>query len=278
MSDGKSSDGNVGDGGGAALSGGWSTGSWEDKIVVAAHVYRELDAVLEALRLVGVPDERLVPLYSSELDGPEEAGAARGIGARAAGLVLAGGADVDPEYYGEEVIPWARVAIEPARDEMEFALLEGARESRTPVWGICRGIQVLNVFLGGSLWQDLPTQVANSLMHHVPAPRDVLVHKVRVLPRGRGTALGGILEREPAWVNSRHHQSIKDLAEGLIPVAASADGLLEAAVLEGDEWWVEGVEWHPENLMPMAQQRAMAHRFVDAVSARAPRGRGGGGA
>jgi len=233
-----------------------------DKVVVAAHERREAAAVLEALRLVGVAGERLLPLYSE--DGPVDAAAAV---AQAAGLVLAGGGDLNPAYYGEKPLPGVQISLQPGRDEMEWALLAGARDAHLPVWGICRGMQVLNVFLGGNLWQDLPIQVAGSVMHQMAHPRDALVHRVEVVPAGRGTGLGQLLGRETALVNSRHHQGVRRLAEDLIPVATAPDGLLEAAVLRSDEWWVEAVEWHPENLMPMPQQRALAHRFVDAVEA-----------
>jgi putative glutamine amidotransferase len=232
-------------------------------VVLGAGVPRESQVVVEALESLGVGRERQRVFHSADGIG----GAAEAV-AGAAGLVLCGGADVHPSYYGEEVLPWARVAIEPRRDEMEWAMLEAAREARVPVWGICRGIQVLNVFLGGSLWQDLPTQVSNSMFHHLSAPTDALIHTVEVTPEGRGTALGEVLAREPALVNSRHHQAVKGLAPGLVPVAVTADGLVEAVVLADGGWWVEALEWHPENLMPMPQQRAVAQRFVDAVERR----------
>ncbi len=229
-------------------------------VVLAAGVPRESVVVVEALGALGVGPDRLRLFHSAEgIEGAAEAVAG------AAGLVLCGGADVHPSHYGEEVLPWARVAIQPERDEMEWAMLAAARAARVPVWGICRGIQVLNVYLGGTLWQDLPTQLSNALFHHLAAPLDALIHPVEVTAPGRGTALGEVLGREPALVNSRHHQAIKDVAPGLVPVAASADGLVEAVVLDDPEWWVEAVEWHPENLVAMAQQRAVAQRFADAV-------------
>jgi putative glutamine amidotransferase len=232
-----------------------------DKVVVIAHERRESEAVLDALKLVGVPGDRLLPLYTE--DGPVDAAAAV---AQATGLVLAGGGDLDPAYYQETPLPGVQISVQPGRDEAEWALLAGARDAHLPVWAICRGMQMLNVFLGGDLWQDLPTQVAGSVMHQLAHPRDALVHRVEVLPAGRETGLGELLARETALVNSRH-QGVRRLGAELVPVAAAPDGLLEAVVLDSDAWWVEAVEWHPENLMPMPQQRALAHRFLDAMTA-----------
>jgi putative glutamine amidotransferase len=219
----------------------------------------------DALKAVGVPAERIrvVTPAGSSPDG------ARELAGRAAGLVLCGGVDVAPERYGEEVLPYGNVEVLPERDELEWSLLDAARESLLPVWGVCRGIQVLNVYLGGSLWQDLPTQLPSEVGHSVSQPPDALVHTVRVLEPEM--PLGTVLAREPALVNSRHHQAIKRLADGLMPVATSPDGLVEAVVLSPeapDDWWVRGVQWHPENLVGMAQQRALWQDFIQAAEGR----------
>jgi len=132
-----------------------------------------------------------------------------------------------------------------------------------PVWGVCRGLQVLNVFLGGSLWQDLPSQRPGEIAHSVSEPKDHLAHTVTVLEPGK--PLGEVLARETARVNSRHHQAIKRLADGLVPIAESPDGLIEAVILDRPDWWVRGVQWHPENLVALAQQRALWEDFVRAV-------------
>jgi len=227
-----------------------------------------------ALKTVGVLAEEIrvvTPALLAEagIDSP-----GRELVPGAAGLVLCGGVDVDPARYGEEVLPHGRVEIDAARDAMEWDLLEAARAARLPVWGVCRGIQTLNVFLGGSLWQDLPSQRPAGVEHSVVDPLDSLVHDVRVLDRG--TSLGEILSRETPLVNSRHHQAPKRLAPGFTPVAASPDGLIEAAVLtneEGQRWWVRGVQWHPENLVAMAQHRALWEDFVRVTTpATAPEG------
>jgi putative glutamine amidotransferase len=220
-----------------------------------------------ALMAVGVTEEEIqvvAPAGLAEM-GIEHPG--RELVPGATGLVLCGGIDVDPARYGEEILADGNVEIDPARDAMEWDLLEAARATRLPVWGVCRGIQTLNVFLGGSLWQDLPSQRPSGVEHSVPEPVDALVHGVRVLDTG--TSLGGILGRETPQVNSRHHQAAKRLAPGFTPVAESPDGLVEAAVLTGDEgasWWVRGVQWHPENLVALAQHRALWEDFVHAAT------------
>ena len=207
---------------------------------------------LEALQAVGVPGDRIrIVTPSSEMP------------AGAAGLVLCGGIDVEPERYGEVTLPHANVETSPERDAMEWNLLDAAREAQIPVWGVCRGLQVLNVYLGGSLWQDLPTQWPSQIDHSVSDTPDVLAHTVQVIePR---SPLGERLTRDVPLVNSRHHQAVKRLGDGLVPVALSPDGLVEAAFLDGDGWWVRGVQWHPENLIALAQQRALWVDFVRAA-------------
>ena len=210
----------------------------------------------EALKAVGVEDFRYVMPSSIT---PEEA---RTLASQASGLVLCGGVDVEPERYGETAIN-DTVEIFPERDAMEWALLEGSREARVPVWGVCRGLQVLNVYLGGSLWQDLPSQRPTDVPHSRDNPKDLLVHTVQVLEPER--PLGELLAKETAWVNSRHHQAVKRLADGLVSVAEAPDGLVEAFVLDRPDWWVRAVQWHPENLIAHAQHRALWEDFARTV-------------
>lgn len=214
---------------------------------------------VEACKTVGLEAERLRVVIPS----PEINRDAHHLAAEAAGLVLCGGPDIHPRYFGETEIPEAQLEIEEDRDEMEVAMLEGAREACTPVFGVCRGAQVLNVFLGGDLWQDLPHQKPGSLLHHLSYPKDALVHTVQVTRPD--TWLGELLMREMALVNSRHHQGIRRLAPDLIAVAHAPDHLIEAVSLADESWWVHAVQWHPENLVPMAQSRALWRAFAAAV-------------
>lgn len=233
-------------------------------ILVSTSTDERAGPYVEALRAVGVPEERIqvvTPFTLSAESSPRE------MAAKAQGLLLCGGVDVAPERYGEETRPDANVEVAPERDEMEWALLDGARENRVPVWGVCRGIQVLNVYLGGSLWQDLPTQIPSQVDHSQSEPPDILAHAVRVAEPHR--PLGERLTREVPLVNSRHHQAVKQLAAGLVPIAFSPDGLIEAAVLDREDWWVRAVQWHPENLIALAQQRMLWTDFIQAAGFRA---------
>jgi gamma-glutamyl-gamma-aminobutyrate hydrolase PuuD len=149
----------------------------------------------------------------------------------AAGLVLCGGCDVAPQLYGETPLAGAGLSLLPARDALEWELLLVARARRLPVWGVCRGFQLLNVFFGGSLWQDLALQRPSAVAHEAVQPLDLLSHPVQVIapdaPLGDRLADGGA----PLLVNSRHHQGVKRLGAGLQAVAAAPDGLIEAAIL-----------------------------------------------
>jgi putative glutamine amidotransferase len=165
------------------------------------------------------------------------------IAARIDGLFLTGGADVEPGRYGET----RHVACgvhDPDRDATELTLLKLAAERGLPVFGICRGLQVMNVAAGGTLYQDIGSQVPAALKHDNPPARDALVHEITVAP---GCRLAGLLGETVVGVNSLHHQAVKDLGTGLRPSAYSPDGVIEG--VEGtDGRFVVGVQWHPEEL------------------------------
>jgi putative glutamine amidotransferase len=227
------------------------------RVLVSTATVEYAAPYVEALRAVGVPDESILVVL------PKDLPAAGDLVAGAAALVLCGGADVDPERYGEATLPDAGVHVLPDRDALEWALLDAARESRLPVWGVCRGLQVLNVYLGGSLWQDLPMQHPSEIPHSLDEPKDLLAHPIGVV--AAEAPLGDLLARDARdmpLVNSRHHQALKRMAADLVPVAYSPDGLVEAAFLDRPDWWVRGVQWHPENLIAMAQHRVLWADFA----------------
>jgi putative glutamine amidotransferase len=169
----------------------------------------------------------------------------RAIYDRMDGILIPGGVDVDPAAFGET--PHERLGrIDPARDRVELQLVEWAVEDRKPVLGLCRGLQVINVALGGTLYQDLEAQYPNALKHdyfpNYGFERDYLAHEVALTP---GSRLQHALHAESIAVNSMHHQGIKQLGRSLAPSATAPDGLIEA-IESCDGSFLVGVQWHPE--------------------------------
>jgi putative glutamine amidotransferase len=183
------------------------------------------------------------------------------------GLVLTGGGDIAPGRFGEARHPTVD-EVSPARDELEIDLTRRAVADAVPLFAICRGIQVLNVALGGTLVQDLPSEWPNALSHSQTAPRHQPTHAVKVM--GEGTHLGRLLGTLELDVNSMHHQAIKQLGEGLREVAWAPDGVVEGVEMPGDDPFVLGVQWHPEELVAHDQAaRNLFTAIVDAARRRA---------
>ena len=168
------------------------------------------------------------------------------------GLLLSGGSDLDPDYYGEECAHELGVT-NPERDAFEMALVRYALERGVPVFGICRGLQVLNVALGGTLYQDLPSQLHPDLIaHRQRVPKWQWSHEVEV---DGNSKVAGIMETDAIRVNSYHHQAIKDLSGDLVAVAHSSDGVIEAAEAPNlSERWLVGVQWHAEAMRDAGPQ------------------------
>ena len=179
------------------------------------------------------------------------------------GLLLTGGQDVEPAAYGEERKPCCTDCC-PERDAMEFPLCREALKRRMPVFAICRGLQLLSCVLGGTLYQDLEEEFGSAMRHprhEVPADP---VHEVEVRP---DTLLASITGAGPLGVNSRHHQGIKVLGQGLQINAAAPDGLIEGIELPG-EAFVLGVQWHPETLSARyPEHQQLFDAFVKACEA-----------
>jgi putative glutamine amidotransferase len=160
------------------------------------------------------------------------------------GLVLTGGEDVHPSHYRAE--PGPRLGtIDQLRDRFELALFHQARRRRLPVLGICRGLQLINVAMGGTLWQDLPTERPGSIDHAPATARGERVHPVRLAAGSRAAHALGTTQ---ILANSIHHQAIRELAPDLVATAWSEDGVIEAVETEGEAQWVVAVQWHPEEL------------------------------
>jgi putative glutamine amidotransferase len=182
-----------------------------------------------------------------------------------AGLILTGGEDVDPARYGRPPHP-ALGELHAERDAFELALVLAARARRLPTLAICRGVQVVNVALGGSLVQDLPSERPSALAHDGQADRTMRVHEVRV---ATGSRLAAAIGATSATTNSMHHQAVDRVGRGLVAVAKAPDGVVEGLEWGGDDWWMLGVQWHPEELTatPEEWDRGLVSAFASAVRA-----------
>ena len=183
---------------------------------------------------------------------------------RVHGLLLTGGGDVDPTLYGEPPHPSFQ-ASEEGRDKYEVELIRAAAEAGLPIFAICRGMQVLNVALGGTLVQDIPSMVNGAVHHAVPEPRFKIAHEVWV---ARGSRLNQLmsekLEGETCQVNSRHHQAVKTVAPGWEVTGTAPDGVIEAMEQPGNVFRM-AVQWHPENFWRTGEFRPLFEGFVDAA-------------
>lgn len=177
-------------------------------------------------------------------------------------LIISGGVDVSPYLYGENPIrEVSYFSVE--RDNFEIALVKEAIERKIPVFGICRGIQIINVALGGTLYQDIHAQTGSKLGHNpVGMPVDRLYHKVKV---EEDTKMASIFKKSEFLINSFHHQAINKLGEGVIPAAYSEDGIIEAIELKNNRY-VYGVQWHPEDLTrDYPEFRGLFKHLIDLV-------------
>ncbi len=184
------------------------------------------------------------------------------------GLLLTGGDDVAPTRYGESVHP-AVVEVAPERDQLEIELVKVARQRRMPIFGICRGLQVLNVACGGTLVQDIPTQVTGALNHKLSGPshqsfelaHEIWIEKDSLLARLMKERLN---DADSCEVNSRHHQAVKDAAPGFQVSATAPDGVIEA-IEDPKLRFCLGVQWHPENFWRTGEFRPLFEGFVEAA-------------
>lgn len=178
------------------------------------------------------------------------------------GILLTGGHDVSPMIYGmEPEVPNLGCKLE--RDLMESIVLKYALEKEKAVLGICRGIQFLNAYLGGTLYQDLPIQRPSSIEHHQQPPYDVPAHKNII---EKDSPLYRLLNKEEIMVNSYHHQAIKDIAPDLIPMAISEDGIVEAVYMPSKKY-VWAFQWHPEfSFQSDGDSMEIFRSFINALS------------
>ena len=224
--------------------------SFSPIVAVSAAVRSEDNVASARLRttyLAALENARLVPIVAAPL---REARAADALMERVDGLVLTGGADVNPALYGESHHPMLG-PVSDIRDSWEIALVHAAQRRGKPLLARCRGAQVLNVSLGGTLVQDLPTQRPSDINHDPDCPRDSRTHPIELAAESR---LGRALGVTRMAVNSVHHQAIARVADELRIVATAPDGVIEGVESAAESsWWCVGVQWHPEDLIATAE-------------------------
>ena len=185
------------------------------------------------------------------------------------GVLLTGGGDVDPVIYGETKHATFSPA-EPGRDEFEIALVKRSRAQQIPLFAICRGIQVLNVACGGTLVQDIASQVPGALSHRLEVPPHAAMERAHEVWIDKDSRLAQIMrerlsDTDACDVNSRHHQAVRELAPGFVASATAPDGIIEA-IEDPRARFCLGVQWHPENFFRTGEFRPLFEAFVDAAS------------
>ncbi len=240
--------------------------------ITAADVYAERGKLYHrayALNAFAVADAGGLPVYIPP--GLEES-VLRDVYERVDAVLLPGGPDVDPVIYGQERHPETKI-IDAPRDALELTLTRWLVEDDRPLFGICRGHQVMNVALGGTLVQDIPSQVETTLTHDLPDeyPRSTRLHTVDIKPESR---LASILGTTQVIVNSLHHQSVQAPAPGVDFTAYAPDGIVEALEVP-DKQFILSVQWHPEDLYEDdGMMKRLFTEFVNAAresAARKPR-------
>jgi len=192
----------------------------------------------------------LIPLLADQA-------ALRAIYERLDGVLLAGGGDIEPGRYGDAERHPTLFGLDAAQDEVETILTRWALTDGRPLLAICRGIQVLNVAVGGTLWQDVPSQWPSDVDHPgKDRPRSAVNHLVTIEPRSR---LAAIVGGEPLGVNSFHHQAIRQLAPGFVVTALAPDGVIEAIESPGSRFAL-GVQFHPEEMWLVSERLARLFR------------------
>ncbi|HWG33138.1 MAG TPA: gamma-glutamyl-gamma-aminobutyrate hydrolase family protein [Gemmatimonadaceae bacterium] len=220
--------------------------SFRPIVAVSAAVRSEREVPFAYLRttyLTALENARLVPFVAAPLHDPT---AAEDLMEHVDALVLTGGADLNPALYDAPRHPMLG-AVSDIRDHWEIALVNAAKRRGTPLLAICRGAQLLNVALGGSLFQDLPSQHPSDINHDPDRPRTSRTHSVEIQTESRLARAIGLTSLD---VNSVHHQSIERVADELRVVAVAPDGVIEGVESAADSpWWCVGVQWHPEDLI-----------------------------
>ena len=215
------------------------------------------ESYVSSVRAAGLVPIILAPLEPTSIDRVLE---------MVQGVVLTGGEDVDPGEYGAPMHPRCNPP-HVQRDKCELAVARRARELGLPTLGICRGIQVINVALGGTLIQDIPSERPSEVRHDSEAERDVRVHDVHV---EKDSLLAEALGATDIQVNSYHHQAVDRVAPGIRVTARAPDGIIEGLESADDDWWMLAVQWHPEDLVEDARSwdRGLFRAFAEGIVTR----------
>jgi putative glutamine amidotransferase len=247
--------------------------SFRPIVAVSAAIRSENEVQSARLRtsyLTALENAQLIPVIAPPLHDPAAADA---LMERVDALVLTGGADIGPALYGQE--PHAMLGqVSDLRDRWEIALVRAARRRGKPALGICRGAQLLNVALGGTLLQDLPSLHPGDINHDPDRPRNSRTHPVELPEESRIARAVGVTKLQ---VNSIHHQAIGRVADALRVVGVASDGVIEAVESAADSpWWCVGVQWHPEELTGTAEtwDRDIFAAFASVVGSGLPPSRG----
>lgn len=176
------------------------------------------------------------------------------------GIIITGGVDVDPSLYGEENTH--SQGVNPERDAFEINLIKESKFRQVPILSICRGIQIMNLAFGGSLYQDIPTSIKDALLHTRAEDGTETYHQTILVGN---SVLKEIFNADEIRTNSSHHQSIREPGEGLTVIAKAADGVVEAVHCADDRCTI-GVQWHPERMQDDPKQIALARWFIDQAS------------
>lgn len=231
----------------------WSSSAIRRNTRVQGVLSSYLDAVLQA---GGLPVMLPASVQGDDL---------KDLYGRLAGVILPGGGDISPDHYQAALHP-ATNGVDAARDQAEIWLARQALADGKPLFGICRGLQVLNVASGGTLVQDIPSELPGALPHYFRYPDFPLDHPAHSVQIAEDSLLADCFDSSIVEVNSRHHQSMREVGPGLQVVGRSPDGVIEAVQAPALPF-VLGVQWHPENLQTQAGMRALFERFVAAAAA-----------
>ena len=178
---------------------------------------------------------------------------------KADGLMMTGGADIDPARYGEEVLDCCGT-IEYDRDKSDVALMKAALKLKKPILCICRGCQFGNVVFGGTMYQDIPSQTGSTVTHsdykNYPDP----VHDVKIV---ENSPLHKLLGKDVLGTNALHHQGIKKVAPGVVPMAYAEDGLVESWYYNSDDQWIRAYQWHPEMMVTSEDHNKLIRDFIE---------------